>query len=115
MSLTISSINYCPVKSISFQSIDHCEIKKNIGILGDRIFAFSKNLDQDQVKLFERNPEERKGKWNKIVTLKNTPVFNKYNFIHEDNNLTLILKDKEIITININNFGERENLVKKLI
>ena len=76
MSPTISSINYCPVKSISFQSIDHCEIKKNIGILADRTFAFSKNLDQEQVKLFERNPEERKGKWNKILTLKNSPSLN---------------------------------------
>ena len=37
MSATISSINYCPVKSISFQTIEKCEIKKNIGIIGDRI------------------------------------------------------------------------------
>ena len=31
MSVSISSINYCPVKSVSFQSIESCEIKKNIG------------------------------------------------------------------------------------
>ena len=53
MSATISSINYCPVKSISFQSVQNCKIKKNIGIIGDRIFAFAKDLDQEQVKLFE--------------------------------------------------------------
>ena len=29
MSATISSIHYCPVKSVSFQSIKNCEIKKN--------------------------------------------------------------------------------------
>ena len=61
MSATISSINYCPVKSISFQTIDKCEIKKDIGIIGDRIFAFAKDLDLEQVKLFEKNPEERRG------------------------------------------------------
>ena len=33
MSISISSINYCPVKSVSFQSINNCEIKKNIGII----------------------------------------------------------------------------------
>ena len=66
MSATISSINYCPVKSISFQTIDKCEIKKNIGIVGDRIFAFTKDLDLDNAKLFEKSPEERKGKWNKV-------------------------------------------------
>ena len=115
MSAIITSIYNCPVKSISFQNIDKCKINKNIGIEGDRVFAFSQNLDLDQSKEFEKNPDTRKGKWNKIVTLKNTPVFNKYNFLHEDNNLTLTIKDKEIITINVNDSNERDNLVKKLI
>ena len=115
MSPTISSINYCPVKSISFQSIDHCEIKKNIGILGDRIFAFSKNLDQDQVKLFERNPEDRKGKWNKILTLKNSPFLNKYNFFLKEEKLTLTFKEKEILTIDVNISSERQKLSNKII
>jgi uncharacterized protein YcbX len=66
MSATISSINYCPVKSVSFQTIEKCEIKKNIGIIGDRVFAFTKDLDQEQAKLFEKSPDERKGKWNKV-------------------------------------------------
>ena len=65
MSAEITSINYCPVKSISFQSVQSCKIKKNIGIIGDRIFAFAKDLDLEQSKLFEKNPDERKGKWNK--------------------------------------------------
>ena len=60
MSATISSINYCPVKSISFQSVQYCKIKKNIGIIGDRIFAFTKDLDLEQAKLFEKSPAERK-------------------------------------------------------
>ena len=115
MSPTISSINYCPVKSISFQSIDHCEIKKNIGILGDRTFAFSKNLDQDQVKLFERNPEDRKGKWNKILTLKNSPFLNKYNFLLKEEKLTLTYKEKEILTIDVNILSERQKLSNKII
>ena len=96
MSASISSINYCPVKSISFQSVQNCKIKKNIGIIGDRIFAFAKDLDQDQVKLFEKSPNERKGKWNNILTLKNSAVLNKYNFVFNNNKLTLFLKKKII-------------------
>ncbi len=115
MSAIITSIYNCPVKSISFQNIDKCKINKNIGIEGDRVFAFSQNLDLDQSKEFEKNPEARKGKWNKIVTLKNTPVFNKYNFLYENGKLTLTIKDKEIITINVNDSNERDDLVKKLI
>ena len=67
MSATISSINYCPVKSVSFQTIETCEIKKDIGIVNDRIFAFTKDLDQEQANLFEKSPDDRKGKWNKIL------------------------------------------------
>ena len=115
MNCAISSIHYCPVKSVSFQSIDSCEIKKNIGIVGDRIFAFAKDLDANNAKLFEKSPDERKGKWNKILTLKNSPVLNKYNFLFKDNNLTLTFEDKEILTSDVNQPSERERLVNKII
>ena len=114
MSVSVSSINYCPVKSVSFQSIESCEIKNNIGIIGDRIFAFAKDLDSEQAKLFEKNPNERKGKWNKILTLKNSPALNKYNFIYKNEKLTLTLKGKEILTIDINQLREREVLSNKI-
>ncbi len=114
MSAKITSINYCPVKSVSFQSVKNCKIKKNIGIIGDRIFAFAKDLDTEQAKLFEKSPEERKGKWNKILTLKNSPALNKYNFIFEDEKLTLTLKDKEILSIDINQSSEREALSNQI-
>ena len=115
MSATISSINYCPVKSVSFQTIEKCEIKKNIGIIGDRIFAFTKDLDLEQAKLFEKSPDERKGKWNKVLTLKNSPALNKYNFLFNNEKLTLTLKDKEILTIDINQLSERQALSNKII
>ena len=114
MSATISSINYCPVKSVSFQTIKKCEIKKNIGIIGDRIFAFAKDLNSEQAKLFEKNPNERKGKWNKVLTLKNFPALNKYNFIYKNEKLTFTLKDKEILTIDPNRLEEREALSSKI-
>ena len=115
MSCIISSIHNCHVKSVSFQSIDSCEIKKNIGIVGDRVFAFSQGLDADEAKLFEKNPDARKGKWNKILTLKNSPVLNKYNFLFSDNKLSLTFRDKEVLTININQINDREELVNKII
>ena len=115
MSISISSINYCPVKSISFQTIKSCEIRNNIGIVGDRIFAFSKGLDFNQAQLFEKNLDERRGKWNKILTLKNSPSLNKYNFILDDNKLTLTQKNNEIITINSDELGEYELLSDKFL
>ena len=115
MSGTVSSINYCPVKSVSFQAINTCKIKKNIGIVGDRIFAFAKDLDSDNAQLFEKNPEERKGKWNKVLTLKNSPVLNKYNFLIKENKLTLTFNHKKILTIDVNELSEYQLLSNKII
>tara|TARA_B100001093_G_scaffold116428_1_gene108781 strand:- start:459 stop:1247 length:789 start_codon:yes stop_codon:yes gene_type:complete len=115
MSVSISSINYCPVKSVSFQNINNCEIKKNIGIVGDRIFAFSKGLELDESKLFEKNLEARRGKWNKIFTLKNSPQLNKYNFLFESDKLTLTQNGNEIFTINSNVRDEYQLLSNKIL
>ncbi len=115
MSGSISSINYCPVKSISFQTSNECKIKKNIGIVNDRIFAFSKGLEFNQARLFEKNLEERRGKWNKILTLKNSPVLNKYNFKFKDNKLTFTQRGNEILTIDISKKNEYDLLSNKIL
>ena len=115
MSIPISSINYCPVKSISFQTIQSCEIRKNIGIVGDRIFAFSKGLNINQAQIFEKKIEERRGKWNKILTLKNSPSLNKYNFSFNNNKLTLIQNNNDILSINSNERDEYELISNKIL
>ena len=115
MSATISSIHYCPVKSVSFQSVKNCEIKKNIGIVGDRIFAFSKGLNSEQAKIFERDPHNRRGKWNKILTLKNTPAMNKYNFLLKGDDLLLTYKNEEIVKINANKLDKYEFVSNKIL
>jgi len=115
MSASISSINYCPVKSISFQIVSNCKIRKNIGIVGDRVFAFSKGLEFDQAQLFEKNLDERRGKWNKILTLKNSPVLNKYNFKLKDNKLTFTQKNNEILTIDVSKTSEHKLLSNKIL
>ena len=88
MNCTIKSINYCPVKSLSFESIETCNIKKNLGMPNDRIFAFSRGINIEDAKSIEKNPNERK--LNNFLTLKNSPALNKYNFSYIKNKLTLI-------------------------
>ena len=112
MNCTIKSINYCPVKSLSFESIETCNIKKNLGMPNDRIFAFSRGINIEDAKSIEKNPNERK--LNNFLTLKNSPTLNKYNFSYIKNKLTLILQDKEIISISPDNTEERSLLIKKL-
>ena len=113
MEILIKHIHYCPVKSLSFQSIKSCNIKKGLGMENDRIFAFSRGMDLEKSKIIEKNPNDRK--LNNFLTLKNTPVLNKYNFIYNSNKLTLTHFDKELITISPNNIEERILLSNKLM
>jgi len=115
MTISISSINYCPVKSISFQSAQNCKIKKDIGIVGDRMFAFAKGLNQEEVKLFENSPDERKGKWNSILTLKNSAVLNKYNFVFNNDKLTLFLKNEKLLSIDVNQQTKHQEISNKIL
>ena len=112
MDCFVSSINYCPVKSLSYQSINSCNIKKDLGMLNDRIFAFSRGVELDKAKLMEKNPNERK--LNLLLTLKNSPVLNKYNFIYSNKKLSLTLNNKELIKISTDNEEETLLLSNKL-
>jgi hypothetical protein len=113
MNCAISSIHYCPVKSISFQSIQSCEIKENLGITNDRIFAFSRSVDLEKAKIIEKDVKQRK--LNNFLTLKNSPVLNKYNFVYENKKLTLVLNNENIISISADDPNERLLLSNKLM
>jgi uncharacterized protein YcbX len=113
MGILISSIYYSPVKSLSFQNTESCEIKKYLGILDDRMFAFSRIIDTEKAKLIEKNPDKRN--LNNFLTLKNSPVLNKYNFIYKDNKLALMLERKELISISVNDLEQKSLLINKLV
>ena len=113
MNCFIESINYSPVKSLSFQSAQSCNVKKNLGILNDRIFAFSRGVDLEKAISMEKNPSERK--LNHLLTLKNSPVLNKYNFSYNNNELSLNINNKELIKISSDITEERSKLSDKLL
>ena len=112
MSCSISSIYYCPVKTLSFQNIETCNVKKDLGITNDRIFAFSRGVDLEKAKSMEKNPNERK--LNNLLTLKNSPSLNKYNFTYNKNKLSLNLKEKELIAISTDINEDGSKLSEKL-
>ena len=113
MSCLISSINYFPVKSLSLQSIKSCNIKKNLGIINDRIFAFSRNVNLEKAKFIEKHPQARK--LNNFLTLKNSSVLNKYDFKYDEGELVLNHKNKKLISISTNDPEQRLLLSNKLL
>jgi len=110
MNCKISSLHFSPIKSLSFQSLNSCLLKKDVGIEDNRIYAFSRNLNSEEAALIEKDP-------NKIelinyLTLKNSPFLNRYNFNLDNENITIIKDGNEIITLPKN---DREGLSKKLL
>ena len=81
--------------------------------MNDRIFAFSRIVDSKKAQLIEKNPNERN--LNNFLTLKNSPVLNKYDFNYKDNKLTLTFDGKELISISPNDIEQRSLLTKRLI
>ena len=113
MSSIISSLYYSPVKSLSFQNIKKCTVKKDIGFLNDRIFAFSRNLSKDKAEQVEKDPVQRK--LINFLTLKNSPVLNKYNFEFRDGKIYLLKDNQEIISILPDEDHQKQILSDKLL
>ena len=113
MSVLISSIYFSPVKSLSFTNIKSCIIKKDLGIVNDRSFAFTRIIDSKKALILEKNPSERK--LNNFLTLKNSPVLNKYNFEYKDNKLILKLGDKQLLSIIADDPDQKSVLVNKIL
>ena len=109
MNFKISSLHISPVKSLSFQSVKSCLIKKNVGIEEDRIYAFSRNLSKNEAYLAEIVPNRRK--LNNYLTLKNSPFLNRYNFKLVNENIIIIKDGNEIISIPEN---DKDGIAKKL-
>ncbi|WP_415276025.1 sulfurase [Candidatus Pelagibacter sp. Uisw_116] len=113
MSVLISSIYFSPVKSLSFTNIKSCIIKKDLGIVNDRSFAFSRIIDLKKALISEKNPSKRK--LNNFLTLKNSPVLNRYNFEYKNLRLILKLGDKELLSIIADDPEQKSVLVNKIL
>ena len=94
MKPNVSSVHFCPIKSLSFQSAQTLNIKKDMGIEEDRIFAFSRNLNELDANQIEKDTIQRK--LVHFLTLKNSLVLNKYDFKYENETITILKDDKEI-------------------
>ena len=110
MKPTVSSVHFCPIKSLSFQKVNSLIIKKDIGIEEDRIFAFSRGLNELDAKRVEKDPSERE--LINFLTLKNSPVLNKYDFKYENEIVSILKDNKEIFSYHID---DKNSLSKKLL
>ena len=98
---TLKKLYFSPVKSLSFSNTESLIIKKNVGIKNDRIFAFTRIINEIEANDYEKNPDKRN--LNFFLTLRNSPFLNKYNFELKDEELSLLFANKLIKKISLNN------------
>ena len=55
----LKRLYFSPVKSLSFSETDSLLINKNIGIKNDRIFAFTRIINESKSKEYEEDPLKR--------------------------------------------------------
>ena len=109
----IEKLYFSPVKSLSFSYSPKLIVKKNIGIMNDRIFAFTRLIDRSKANNYEKNPKDRN--LNFFLTLKNSPFLNKYNFDYKSNELSLLLDSKLIQKISLDKRDNFKILSQELI
>ncbi len=97
----LKKLYFSPVKSLSFSTKENLKIKKNIGIQNDRIFAFTRIINETESNNYEKNPNKRN--LNFFLTLRNSPFLNKYNFEYKENELSLFFEKNLIKKISLSN------------
>jgi len=106
----IHKLYFSPVKSLSFSNSMGLFVKKDTGILGDRAFAFTREINKKMSEIYESNPSKRELKY--FLNLKNSPFLNKYNFKLENNELNVFLCENLINKIDINSPKSKEDFCK---
>jgi uncharacterized protein len=106
----LRKLYFSPVKSLSFSNEKSLNIRKNIGIQNDRIFAFTRIINEDKATEYEKNPSKRN--LNFFLTLRNSPFLNKYNFKYKENELNLLCGKNIIKKFSLDKI-ENLNLVSK--
>ncbi len=109
----IEKLYFSPVKSLSFSYSSKLIVKNNIGIMNDRIFAFTRLINQSKANNYEKNPKDRN--LNFFLTLKNSPFLNKYNFDYKSNELSLLLNNQLIKKISLDKRDNFKILSQELI
>ena len=91
--IKVSKLFFSPFKSMHMTETSSFNLIPNIGIEGDRVFCFTRFLDEQDALRFQ---EDRKAR-NIInfLSMKHSPILNHYHFSLEDNTISLFKLHKK--------------------
>jgi len=107
--IKVTKLFFSPFKSMHMTEADQLHVIPNIGIEGDRVFCFTRFLDQEDALRFQ---EDRKAR-NIInfLSMKHSPILNHYRFFIKGDEISLFKLNNKLISIHENNFSELQTIV----
>ena len=107
--IKVTKLFFSPFKSMHMTDADQLHVIPNIGIEGDRVFCFTRFLDQEDALRFQ---EDRKAR-NIInfLSMKHSPILNHYHFSMKGDEISLFKLNNKLISIHGNNFSELQTIV----
>ncbi len=106
--IEIKKLYYSPIKSFNFIEAKEVSIIKDRGIENDRIFSFVRNKTKEEAIKFQNKQYLRNNQ--SYLSIKNTPILNKYQANFKDNCLTIFKNNKEIISISKFDFDSLQKI-----
>ena len=110
--IEIKKLYYSPIKSFNFIEAKEVSVIKDRGIENDRIFSFVRNKTKEEAIKFQNKQYLRNNQ--SYLSVKNTPILNNYRLEFQNQNLTVYLKNKEVISISDFNFENLQLITKEI-
>ena len=110
--IQIKKLYYSPIKSFNFVEKNSLKIIKNIGIENDRVFAVVRNKTQEEAIKFQNKQYLRNNQ--SYLSVKNTPILNKYKTSFEDGLLKIFLNESELCSQSSFDFDKLQKITLKI-
>ena len=107
--IKIKKLFYSPFKSMNMVEINQIKLNKKFGIENDRVFCFTRFLDEKEALFFQNNRKSR----NIInyLSMKHSAVLNQYDFQILKKEISLFKSEKKLITIQNTSFSDLQKIV----
>jgi uncharacterized protein YcbX len=107
--IEIKKLYYSPIKSFNFIEAEEVTTIKDRGIENDRIFSFVRNKTKEEAVKFQNKQYLRNNQ--SYLSIKNTPILNKYQTNFKNHQLTIFRNSKEITSISNFDFDSLQKVV----
>src|SRR5210317_13278 len=95
--IKVTKLFFSPFKSMHMTETNSFKLVPNVGIEGDRVFCFTRFLDEQDALRFQEDRKVRN--IINFLSMKHSPFLNHYHFSLEDNEISLFKLHNKLISV----------------